>query len=249
MTDRMPLSDDEINRFVDGELPSYRRVEIEAMLAAEPALAARVMADLHVMDALRADQPLRWSPPARQLDAARRIERRLRAGRVTGLFQRGAAAAVVVLLALGAHAAGLVGLSRGTVLDEEFVEGVKEARDIANLDGATEETPEAKLARLETAIDIELPTLPPNWEVRDVSVQPLAGGQSVVVSAKSGTLGDLTLVATPATEAEEVPPTAADDGPVATVVWQSGGTAYALVGLAAPDRLVSVANGIEQRIW
>jgi anti-sigma factor RsiW len=252
MVEPHPLSNEELDRFIDGELPEYRRTEIEAMLAANPGIAARVMADLHVMDALRADQPRRFAPPADSVAAARRIERKLRLRRLTSMLRRGTAAASVVLIGFGAHSAGLLGLSQGTALDDSFVNGVREARDIARLDSGAAAAPESavtKIERLETAIDVVVPDLPPSWELRDVSVQSLDGAQSVVVTAQTDTLGDLTLVATPAGETEVVPPTTAEEGPVATVVWQSRGTAYALVGAAAPARLITIANGIEAEIW
>jgi anti-sigma factor RsiW len=252
MSDRPRPSEEEINRFVDGDLPSYRRTEIEATLAADPVLAARVMADLPVMDVLRADQPRRFAPRPEALAAARRLQRRMRLRRVADLFRRGAAAAAVVVIAIGVHGSGLLGLSDGAALDDDFVEGAQTARDIVRLDGPSPEGAEshlAKLARLETAIEVDVPVLPPGWEVHDVSVQALDGTRSVVVSAKSGALGDVTLVATPAEEAAVVPPTAADDGPVATVVWQSHGTAYALVGTATASHLINAANSLGERIW
>jgi anti-sigma factor RsiW len=44
---------------------------------------------------------------------------------------------------------------------------------------------------------------------------------------------------------DAVPPTSAADGRIPTVYWQSGGTAYALMGPTAPERLEREAKGIE----
>lgn len=247
------LSDEEINRYVDGELPAYRRIEIEAMLAANPSLAARAMADIHVMDALRDAQPRRMAPPPGSLLAARRIERKLRIRRLTDMIRRRAVAATFTVAVITAVATRLFGFGDGAALDEDFVADVQGAHQIAMLDagsGIVEEGAETKLDRLENAIDVVVPDLPPTWDVQDVSVQSLAGKESVVVTVDAASLGEVTLVASPVEETEEVPPRAAtDEGPVSTVVWQSGGTAYALVGSASPQRLITAANGIEAEIW
>jgi anti-sigma factor RsiW len=52
MTQTIP-TEAEIQAYVDGELDLPRRIEVEAHLEANPALAAQVMADLRLRDALR----------------------------------------------------------------------------------------------------------------------------------------------------------------------------------------------------
>ena len=73
----------------------------------------------------------------------------------------------------------------------------------------------------------DLPTLPTNWRVKDAQVQSFNGRPSVVVTADSPLLGEVTLVAAPMEKESAVPPTPAEDETVPTVYWQNGGTAYA----------------------
>ena len=102
-----------------------------------------------------------------------------------------------------------------------------------------------KIERLVGALNISIPQLPPTWVVKDVQVQPWNETQSLVVTADTPSLGRITLVAAPMNGEDAVPPTSAADGRVPTVYWQSGGTAYALMGPAAPERLEREAKGIE----
>ncbi|MGY0710017.1 anti-sigma factor family protein, partial [Azospirillum argentinense] len=48
-----PISDIDLNAYVDGELDAQRRIEVEAYLEANPDEAARVMHDMRVRDEIR----------------------------------------------------------------------------------------------------------------------------------------------------------------------------------------------------
>ena len=79
----------------------------------------------------------------------------------------------------------------------------------------------------------------------DVQVQPWQGRQTLVVTATTQALGQVTLVAAPMDGEDAVPLTLATDGRIPTVYWQSGGTAYALMGPAPSDRLEREAKNME----
>jgi len=53
------ISDEEINRFLDGELSPSQRLDLQARLAQEPQRAAEVFAHAQRMEALRSAQPRR----------------------------------------------------------------------------------------------------------------------------------------------------------------------------------------------
>ncbi|TWA85653.1 anti-sigma factor RsiW [Azospirillum brasilense] len=53
MTMNEPISDIDLNAYVDGELDAQRRIEVEAYLEANPEEAARVMHDMRVRDEIR----------------------------------------------------------------------------------------------------------------------------------------------------------------------------------------------------
>ncbi len=77
-----PITEADLNAYIDGQLDLGRRIEVEEHLSARPEVAARVMADLHTRDALRAafgsarDDAGRVGPqPERLAAAARRLDR------------------------------------------------------------------------------------------------------------------------------------------------------------------------------
>ena len=90
-----------------------------------------------------------------------------------------------------------------------------------------------------------MPQLPSAWHVTDVQLQPWNDKQRLVITADTPSVGQITLVAAPMSEEDAIPPTLATDGRIPTVYWQSGGTAYALMGGATPDKLEKEAKGIE----
>jgi len=246
MTPRDIMTDEEIHRFIDGELSEERRAEVQAKLARDPEGAAEVFAEADRMAALRA-------PPARQMFATRmNVEAASRLRRK--FWQRWliSAARVPLAAALVFAAGGIAGWTLrpmpNHVVDGDFVLAAREALRVAQLDAGPNQNAEPeqdKIERLVGAINISVPPLPSTWKVTDVQVQPWQDKQSLVVTATTATLGQVTLVAAPMSEEEAVPLTLATDGRVPTVYWQTGGTAYALMGPASSDRLEKEAKDME----
>jgi anti-sigma factor RsiW len=242
------ISEEEISRFLDGELSPTQRATIQARLALRPQLAADVFAEAHRMDALRAAQPQRLFPPRASLDGGKKLQRALQRQKVLSMLRLQLAAAVLVALGWAANSLTEPLRQGGQTVDENFILSAREALRVAQLDAASEQdgqTGKDKIERLVGAINIEMPQLPSAWQVTDVQVQPWEGKQRLVVRADTPTLGQVTLVAAPMSGEDAVPPTSAADGRIPTVYWQSGGTAYALMGPAGPERLEREAKGIE----
>jgi anti-sigma factor RsiW len=248
MTPDSRISEDEIARFLDGELSPAQRADVQARLALEPKRAAEVFAEAHRMDALRAIQPQRPFPPRASVAGAKHLESTFRRRKMLAALRMGMAAAVLV--AVGWAGNSLTGSLRqgGQTVDENFILAAREALRVAQLNAGPQhggEPKHDKIERLVGALNISMPQLPPTWQVIDVQVQPWNEKQSLVVTANTPSLGRITLVAAPMSGEDAVPPTAAADGRVPTVYWQSGGTAYALMGPVAPERLEKEAKGIE----
>jgi anti-sigma factor RsiW len=248
MTSGSSISEEEITRLLDGELSPAQRADIQAKLALEPGRAAEVFAEAHRMDALRAVQPQRLFPPRANLAGARQLERAFRRRKMLAALRMAVAAAVLV--AIGWTANSLTGPfgQGGQTVDENFILAAREALRVAQLNAGPQhggEPKHDKIERLVGALNISMPQLPSTWQVIDVQVQPWNEKQSLVVTANTPSLGRITLVAAPMNGEDAVPPTAAADGRVPTVYWQSGGTAYALMGPVAPERLEKEAKGIE----
>ena len=248
MTADASISREEINSFLDGELTPSRRAEVQARLALDPELAAEVFAQAQRMEALRSVQPHRLFPPRATTDGARQLERVFQRRKLIASLRVPFAAALLV--ALGWAANSLTGPVREGIqtVDENFILSAREALRVAQLNAGPQqggEPKQDKIERLVGALNISMPQLPSTWKVTDVQVQPWNDSQRLVVTADTPSLGRITLVAAPMHGEDAVPPTSATDGRIPTVYWQSGGTAYALMGPAPPERLEREAKGIE----
>lgn len=247
MADRS-VSQEEISRFLDGELTSAQRAEVQARLALDPDLAAEVFAEAQRMEALRSAQPHRLFPPRESVDGARQLERAFRWRRILSSLRLQVAAVALIALGWAANSLTMPVREGGQTVDENFILSAREALRVAQLNAGPRnggEPKQDKIERLVGALNISMPQLPSAWQVVDVQVQPWNDRQRLVITADTPSLGRITLVAAPMNGEDAVPPTSATDGRIPTVYWQSGGTAYALMGPAPPERLEREAQGIE----
>ncbi|MBZ9672832.1 hypothetical protein FJ970_12640 [Mesorhizobium sp. B2-1-8] len=242
------VSEEEINRLLDGELSPSQRSDLQARLALEPELAAEVFAHAQRMGSLRDVQPQRLFPPSASLQGAKRLEGAFRRRRFFAALRFQIAAVVLIALGWSANSLTMSLRQGGQTADASFILAARDALRVAQLNagpGKGSEPKQDKIERLVGAANISMPTLPSVWVVTDVQVQPWNGKQSLVLTADTPSVGRITLVAAPMNGEDAVPPTPATDGRVPTVYWQSGGTAYALMGSAAPDRLEKEAKQME----
>ncbi|HEY6630946.1 MAG TPA: hypothetical protein VIZ90_05815 [Rhizobiaceae bacterium] len=239
---------EEINGFIDGELTASRRADVQARLALDPGLAAEVFAESRRMEALRSAQPHRLFPPRASMEGARQLERAFWWRKVTASLRFQFAAALLIALGWAANSLTVPVREGSGTVDENFILSAREALRVAQLNTGPRDggEPEAdKIERLVGALNISMPQLPAAWQVIDVQVQPWNDRQRLVVTADTPSLGRITLVAAPMHGEDAIPPTAAADGRIPTVYWQSGGTAYALIGPAPTEQLEREAKGIE----
>jgi anti-sigma factor RsiW len=242
------VSEEELTRFLDGELMPSQRADVQARLALNPELAAEVFAEAQRMEALRAAQPQRLFPPRESFEGAKQLERVFRRRKLFSMLKLQTAALALIALGWAANSVTHPLWQSGQTVDENFILGAREALRVAQLNSGPEQTSEPqqeKIERLVGALNIRMPQLPAVWKVTDVQVQPWNGKQSLVVTADTPSVGRITLVAAPMVGEEAIPPTSATDGRVPTVYWQSGGTAYALMGPATAERLEREAQTIE----
>ena len=248
MVIRKSVSQEEINQFLDGELAPSQRADVQARLALNPELAAEVFAEAQRMEALRSVQPQRLFPPHASVHGAKQLERAFSRRKLFAALKMQMAAALLVAIGWAANSLTEPLRQGGQTVDENFILAAREALRVAQLNAGAQDESEPnqdKIERLVGALNIRMPQLPSTWQVTDVQVQPWNDRQSLVVIADTPSLGRITLVAAPMHGEDAVAPTSATDGRVPTVYWQSGGTAYALMGPAAPERLEREANGIE----
>lgn len=232
-----PITDTDLIAYVDGQLDTMRRLEVEAHLARNPEDAARVMADLRDRDAMReafASAP-DMGPDHLRL-GARRIDRAMAWQRVGARLRR--AAVIVVLVGAGwlAHTEiGTFGVpdTYASTIDPELAEEARQARQAAVVRARAPSQPAARSydrADLQAATGLDLPVLPDDWSVRDVQVFPGRHGTGVEITVDAKNLGEVSLFATRNHVAAGIPDEIARFGDGLTSYWRNGNTAYALSG-------------------
>lgn len=237
-----PVTDADIHAYVDDQLDTSRRIDVEAHLAARPDEAARVMSDLRLRDELR----VALSGPSsadrmHTTEAARHLQRGLRFGRIALMFQRAAAIAVFIGAGWLAHeAVGPLGVTQSvaSVPPPAYVEEAVRAHGTGLLRATMASQPEASsydAAEILAATAIAMPRLPDDWAVTDVQVYPSRFGPSVEVEFRSEDIGTASLFAVRPGSFDVVKPRRADLDAASAVYFQIGDVAYALVGAKAAE--------------
>lgn len=254
-----PVTEIDLNAYVDGQLDPARRIEVEDFLSRHPEEAMRVMADLRQRDALRwALGVPRQAPAGGEGDLAAVHTRRLARRLERGLARRGLsdrlrqAAAAVLLVAVGW--AGHVGYAARypdmrhvvAATAPSFVEDAVQAHRTAKVRAAMASQPRVPhldADELLRATGVRVPALPASWAVRDVQVFPGRTGPSVEMEVEAAGLGRLWVFAArePSHAADAAPVVSRfQDAPIA--YWQQGQWAYAITG-DLPDAELSRAAG------
>lgn len=249
MTDA--VSENDLHAYVDGELEPSRLLVVEDYLARNPQVAARVMADLRSRDVLKlALGSVRPKAAPGTIDAADRLE--------TGMFWRGLlkrfrkVAAVGSLIALGwlAHdESGLLHVtgSEASPVTPAFLEDALQAHRTEILRSRMTSQSHAQAydrGEILTATRIEMPALPPAWQVTDVQVFPSHQGASVEASVQAGSLGKVSLFAARVDSDARIPPTMTRNGDDTTIYWQKNSLLFAITGEKAGRPLRRAAHAI-----
>jgi anti-sigma factor RsiW len=238
-----PVIDADLDAYVDGELDLARRIQVESFLSENPAIAAKVMADLSMRGELRlalASESAFGRPETR--DAARRLERGLTYGRIFHSMQR--IAAVGILVAAGWVAHTSFGAFTATevaasVPAPAYVEDAVRAYHTAMLRQSvpSQSVASYKPEDIRSATAIVMPQLPEDWTISDVQIFPSEFGPSVEMTVKTADSKQLSLFAVRpgAFAVQSVTHVALDKAEAA--YWQIGDVAYALV---AGDRDINL---------
>ncbi|MBZ9960210.1 MULTISPECIES: anti-sigma factor [unclassified Mesorhizobium] len=250
-----PVTDADLDAYVDDQLDVSRRIEVEAFLSARPEEAARVMSDLRMRDELRV--ALAGSGMARPVttDAARRLERGLARGRIFGVLQR--AAAVAAFVAAGWLANGIVGPMSVTRVvaspqPPAYVdEAVRAHRTtlVRESMSSQAEAPNYNAGEIRAATAIVMPSLPKDWKVRDVQVYPSRFGPSVEMAVETKEMGLVSLFAIRPGTFDVVKPTVAPSGDISSAYFQIGEVAYAVVAQSQVRDLDRAAETLARTLY
>ncbi|MFV3074385.1 anti-sigma factor family protein [Niveispirillum fermenti] len=254
-----PITEDDLNAFIDGGLDVGRRADVERWLARHPEEAARVMADLGTADLLRVglgEDRFDAPPDAATRQLAGRLRRRLLVDQAGHVLRR--VAAVVVLLGAGYGINWLVpgylslaeAAHRVPLFADEAAEAYRTAmrEDIATRGLTYADT--AVPARL-AALHAGRPPLPvpgpptPKWRLLGAQLTAWDNGDAIQVFWQHDRKGTVVLFVAEDTATampQTLPPTLGhtDEGEV--VYWRSGPYVYALLGNADTRVLERVAQ-------
>ncbi|MFV3129927.1 anti-sigma factor family protein [Niveispirillum sp. KHB5.9] len=253
-----PITEDDLNAYIDGGLDARRRAEVERWLAQYPDEAARIMADLGDADLLR--EGLGETAFATPLDAgtrhlAGRLRRQLIWRGATHVLQR----ALMILLPLAAGY-GLSWLPTGgqqsaeaahivPLFADEAAEAYRTAMKEVGADRAltyAETDLPAKLAATDGTHPLPIPAPPSaRWQLMGAQMTAWDHGDAVQVFWKHETKGTAVLFVSEDTAEPgqpALPPTVGhtDEGDV--VYWRSGPFVYALLGTTDIRSLERVAH-------
>lgn len=230
---RDPVMPADIDAYVDDQLEGLRRIAVEAHLAINPALAARVMADLRLRDELRlalAGQPMRGRSAT--TEAARRLGRALAWDRQRRQLTRLAAAVTLVASGWLAHATLKPMSVSASPPHPAYLAEAVQAHDAVMLRASMRsqaEVADYDPAEIRSATGIVLPAVPGGWAVRDAQIFPSPTGPSVELAFETGALGPASLFAVRPGGFDVVTPTAGPGGTHASAYFQMGDVAYVLV--------------------
>ena len=244
-----PVTEADLNAYVDDALDLTRRIEVEDHLARDPAAAARIMADLRVRDVLRAavaGAPRLRPAPERTLVLAHRLDRGLAWKRVTQHLRRVAAMAVLVGAGWLAHSQASLSDTDDDRADQPAVvvaDALHARHALAVRARMPSQRPVSDYdpAEVRAATGIDLPELPGDWRVRDVQIFPVRDGEGVEVSIEAAGLGPVSLFARRSpTDETRAPQTVRSDAGV-TVHWRAHSSVYALTAANDEPGLGSAA--------
>lgn len=251
-----PVTDTDILAYVDDQLDTARRINVEAYLAARPEEAARVMSDLRLRDELR----VALSVPSTAVrsstsEAMRQLQRGLLRRRFSTILQRAATVALFFGAGWLAHQAFgpfAVSESVASVPPPAYVEEAVRAHGNSVLRASMlsqPEIPDYDPAEILAATAIVMPALPEDWQVSDVQVYPSRFGPSVEMALKSDKLGPSSLFAVRPGTFDVVQPTDAGIAGTTSVYFQIGEVAYALVGQGDPLELSKAARSLADSLY
>ena len=249
------ITEDDLHALVDGVLDNSRRAEVEAYLAGQPAVAARVEAYRRQRAALReALAPVTAEPVRPELNFARLIE----AGRRPRQLPWQVAAAVVLALGLGTGGGWWL---HGRVQPTEvgIAALAKQASESYAVFAPDRERP-VELRAADSAVLVHWASARLGREVTvpDLSEQGyrLMGGRLVPTPQGAAMLfmfdndggSRLVLLTRHMAQERDTAMARRDGGAVQAFTWATEGNGYSLVGSLPPEVLHPIADGVRQQM-
>lgn len=254
MTPR-PITEDDLNRFVDGDLDAERRGDVAAYLDQHPDVARRIAGYAGQGELLRAlygpiaDEPL---PP--ELNLSRMIEdRRRRPGPARWLL----AAAAAILVCLGGAGGwilrdrGLFAATGAAIAREASASYVVYAHDRMRPVEIRADDRQTLAAWMRQSIGrpVMIPDLDASgYRFMGGRVVPTSGGAAALLMYDDDRGLRLVVLARPMAGTKDMPMSPHREDGVNGYVWADDGLAYSLVGAAPAERLHPLADEVRRQI-
>jgi len=242
-----PVTESEIQAYLDGELDLRRRLEVESHLAANPDAAHVFMEDLRLRTSLRLlDADLEDVPPDMRAAAAR-LSARMSEGPVRsfrnlwgGRMMQGLAAAALLMIVVlpgrdvqarppayvgDAVAAYRTGLLRATMASQI-------------------EAPVFDAGEIQRNTHIRVPRLPDKWVITDAQIFPSNEGPALQLMVRTPNAQRLSIFAVRADSNAPDEPTAVRHEGASVAYWSEGDMSYAVTGGEAPAAVDTVAEDL-----
>lgn len=227
--------------YIDGELDTERTCKVERYLAARPAEAAKIMADLASRDALRLIAQRRGlSKPALGMRPWRR-KRGARLGRPARV------AAACVALALAAVVAFNVS-EQSVAAVPAYLDDALMSHRVTMLRSRMPSQLEAPLfdaGDLMRETRIRVPELPKGWQVLDAQLFPSDEGPALQLLVRTHKQGALSIFAVHGASTAPTEPSAVRREGQSIAFWRKGDVSYAIIGDGTPEEIDRIADDLE----
>ena len=247
-----PITDDDLQGYVDDATDSRRRVEVEAYLAGHPQVAERIAIDLALRGAMRdALGPIADEPVPAELNLARLVERHQRPRRHwrSGPWQVAAALLLMVMSGVGGWGlrsaqepprAGIAALAQEAT-DSYAVYAPDMGRPVEIK--AADATQLIKWASRRLERPVSIPDLSGSgYSFIGGRVVPTPHGPAVLYMFDNGKGTRLTLLSRNMAIDRDTPMKLGNAGPVTSVSWSRDGLGFSLVGPLDEAELHPIAD-------
>lgn len=241
-----PISDIDIEAYVDDQLDLARKIAVERHLADNPRMAARVMDDMRARSALRylgmAERALPETMRASVERLSRRLDRGMRARRlgVAALFGGSATAGAVAMFLL---------MPSPAPMNETpaYVTDAVMAHKTALIRASMVSQPESQIfdaEEIRRVTKIRVPVLPDGWRMTDVQIFPSDAGPALQLMIRTPKGNKISVFAVHNLSNAPPSPTIIRKGRQTVAYWRYGDISYAMTGAAGADALEVAARDL-----
>lgn len=240
-------TDLEIEAFLHDRIDAARRYEIADYLARHPDQAASAMADLRLTLGLRLSTlDIDSTVPDSLTDSAARLGRRIAWHGMAGRLVPAAASVALLVAGWTGHALWKGPMPAGLADALPLAETALDARAALDLHRSLSQVGTAPDAQaVAQALDLTIPSLPPDWKVRDVQVvaTPERPGMAIILDTPG--MGEIMLFSVARDDpGPDTSPSAFDYRGSAFAVFERARSAYVLVDNSGAP--AEVSRGADQ---